>query len=150
MMLATLAVTTSPRARLQVLQALADAVVAVNEGWIREQLARGVTPPTSLAAAVAPFAPRGVVYVTHHGDELGASRVYQDGATAMYTGRATCFDVACYDAPASTLLLNVPMRVRVQPIDDAPLSAPLRCHAWLLDARGGLTDPTRAMRREGA
>jgi hypothetical protein len=150
MLLATFALTTSQRARRLVLQALADAMVNVNRLWLREQLDRGARPPVSLAMATAPFAPRGVVYVTHHGDEVGASRVYQDGATAMATGRATCFDVACYDAAASSMLLAVPMTVKVEPIVDTTPGAPLRCHAWMLDARGTMLDPTRAMRKVGA
>lgn len=150
MMLATLALTSSQVARRRVLQALADAMVELNLVWLREQLERGVRPPVSLAAARAPFAPVGVLYVPHHGEEVGASRIYQDGPTAMFSGRATCFDAACYDAPASTVLLRVPMTVRVEPVVDLTPGAPLRCHAWLLDARGGMHDPTRAMRKEGA
>lgn len=147
MMLSTFALTMPRALRLDALRILASTMVQWNARWIREQLSRGVKPPASLREATAPFAPRGVIYVEHHGDPVGASRVYQDGMTAMSTGRATCFDVCCYDAPASTLVLGVPMTVELEPMRD---DDGLRCHVWMLDARGTKVDPTRAMRREGA
>jgi hypothetical protein len=135
---------------LACLQAVADALVAANTAWLRTQLRRGARPPLHLLSAEPPFAPRPVVYVPHHGAPVDDVRVYQDGPTAMRTGRATCIDVACYDAPASTLLLGVPRSVAVRPWVSTQRSGPLNCHAWLMSPTGELFDSLADYTKEGA
>lgn len=149
MLIAALTITPSRAALLHALQSIADSIVAINERWLRDQMQRGAKPPVALAHARAPWAPEGVRYVPHHGDDVGVSRIYQDGLTAMTTGSATCFDAACYDAPASTLLLGVPMRVVVLPTEVQRAGQPLRCHAWLVNEKGERIDPVAAFRKEG-
>ncbi len=148
-MIAALTLSPTTRDVLHVLQGIADVLVRANAAWLRSQLDRGVRPPSSLADARPPWSRERVRYVSAHGAAVGTTRVYQDGPTAMSTGRATCMDIACYDAPASSLLLGRELAVRVLPIDDANPSSPLRCHAWLVTSRGELVDPVAAFGKDG-
>lgn len=85
-----------PAAEHAALQRVADLLLAVNVRWINDQLAAGHNPPVSAKAG-------DVAYVPWHGDPIGVSRFYLDGASMLAIRRGTCIDVAAYDAASMAL-----------------------------------------------
>jgi hypothetical protein len=147
-MIAVLALAPTTASILGVLQAIADALVAINERWIRAQLQAGQRPPSSLATARPPWAPRRIAYRASHGAAVGTTRTYQDGPTAMHSGVATCMDIAAYDAAALSVLAGTPTTVVVLPMGTS--GTPLQCHAWMRTQLGELVDPLASFSKEGA
>lgn len=99
-----LAPTTSRR--LATRQQIATFLYAVNVAWLSDVLSRGQIPPMRLLLAEPPWTEtRRMVYEPFHGDTpRDRERDYFDGPYAMHVGRATCIEIAAYDAAAISVL----------------------------------------------
>lgn len=132
--------TATNETRLTFLTGVLQLLVAVNRAWLREQLAAAKHPPLSVHLAAPPWTAAPVQYVPHHGEPLARDRDYQDGPTLFHTGRATCIDIAAYDAAALLEIVQVNARAVI-------VGAWPSMHAVLLVRRDDGTeaqlDPTR-------
>lgn len=124
-----------------VLQVIADALFAINRRWIADAKRRGKAPPRSVATCRAPWCSQPIRYVPHHGKRPAArERDYYDGPSFFHRGRATCIDVASYDAAALVELDGVDAHPRVV----GERLASLHCVVELDDGR--TLDPTAGLR----